>query len=224
MTFCRKYLLFLRQKFTLNAMQSIDDQILVKFKKARRGSLFFTEDFLYFGTAKAVSKVLERLVKTGEVSRVARGIYARLEIDSILGSIKPGTEAIAEAISRRDKARIVPTGVMALNALGLSTQVPMNVVYLTDGAARKITIGKRKIIFKKTAPKNLAAIGSISKIVIQAMKEIGNDNMTEKEVEVILSQLAKEDPYRLEHDIRMAPEWIRIIMRKALKKINDQVA
>ena len=134
-------------------MQSIDDHILIKFKKAGRGKLFFTEDFLSFGTAKAVSKALERLVKTDEVSRVARGIYARLEIDPILGSVKPGTEAIAEAIRRRDKARIIPTGVTALNALGLSTQVPMNVVYLTDGAARKITIGKRKIIFKKTAPK-----------------------------------------------------------------------
>ena len=202
-------------------MQSIDDHILIKFKKAGRGKLFFTEDFLSFGTAKAVSKALERLVKTDEVSRVARGIYARLEIDPILGSVKPGTEAIAEAIRRRDKARIIPTGVTALNALGLSTQVPMNVVYLTDGAARKITIGKRKIIFKKTAPKNLAALGDISKIAIQAMKEIGKDKITDREIAIILSHLAKEEPRRLEHDIRMAPEWTRIIMRKALKKAND---
>jgi hypothetical protein len=100
----------------------------------------------------------------------------------------------------------------------------MNIVYLTDGAARKITIGKRKIIFKRTAPKNLAAIGDISKIAIQALKEIGKDNLSEQEERIILQHVAKEDPLRLEHDISLAPEWIRIILRKALKKSNDQVA
>lgn len=199
-------------------MQSIDDKILIKIKKAKRGSLFFVEDFLSFGTAKAVSKALERLVIKAEVTRVARGIYAILNTDAILGTIKPTTEVIAEAIRRRDKARIIPTGVMAMNALGLSNQVPMNVVYLTDGAARKIDLGRRKIVFKKTAPKNLASIGKISILVIQALKEIGKDKVTESEIEIILNHLKKEEPYRLEHDIKLAPEWIRIIMRKALKK------
>lgn len=157
------------------------------------------------------------MAEKGEVFRVARGIYARLENDPILGLIKPSTEAIAEAIGKRDKARIVPTGVMALNALGLSTQVPMNAVYLTDGAARKIDLGKRKILFKKSAPKNLSSIGKISSLVIQALKVIGKENVTEQEINIILKQLQKEEQSRLEHDIRLAPEWIRVIMRKALK-------
>jgi hypothetical protein len=203
-------------------IESIDNHIIIKIKKARRGSLFFIEDFLRFGNSKAVAKALERLVEKGDVTRVARGIYARLENDPILGPIKPSTEAIAKAIAKRDKARIVATGSLAMNALGLSTQVPMNVVYLTDGAARKISLGKRKIIFKKTTPKNLSAIGSISKLVIQALKEIGKDKVTEDEIKIILEHLQKEDPYRLEHDIKLAPEWIRIIMRKALiPKDND---
>ena len=100
--------------------------------------------------------------------------------------IIPSTEAIAEAIRKRDKARIVPTGSMALSALGLSTQVPMNVVFLTDGAARKIDLGKRKILFKKSAPKNLSAIGKISGLVIQALKEIGKGNVAESEMQIIL--------------------------------------
>ncbi len=199
-------------------MQSIDINIINKIKKAKRGSLFFTEDFLRFGAAKAISKSLERLVEKELISRVARGIYARLEIDPILGPINPSTEAIAQAISKRDKARIMPTGVLALNALGLSTQVSMNVVYLTDGTPRKINIGKRKIIFKKTVPKNLSAIGKVSGLVIQALKEIGKDKITESEKAIILRQLQKEEQARLEHDIRLAPEWIRIIMRNALTK------
>ena len=197
-------------------MQSVDDKVIAKLKKAKRGSLFFTEDFLSFGSAKTVAKALERMVEKEEVFRVARGIYARLEKDPILGLLKPSTEAIAQAIAKRDKARIVPTGILALNALGLSTQVPMNVVYLTDGAKRKIDLGKRKILFKNTAPKNLSAIGKISSLVIQALKEIGKDNCTENEIQIILKQLAKEEPYRLEHDIRLAPEWIRVIMRQAI--------
>jgi len=195
---------------------NIEIQILVKIKKAKRGSLFFMEDFLRFGNSKAISKALERLVEKGEISRVARGIYTRMEKDSILGPVKPGTEAIAKAIAKRDKARIVATGVLALNALGLSTQVPMNVVYLTDGAARKINLGKRKITFKKASPKNLTAIGKISSLVIQALKEIGKGNVSEIEKKTIIEHLKKEETYRLEHDIRLAPEWIRIIMRQAL--------
>ncbi len=203
-------------------MYSIDDKIIEKVKKARRGSLYFAEDFLSLGSAKAIGKALERLVLKGEISRVARGIYARLAIDPVIGPIYPDTEAIAEAIRKRDKARIMPTGVLALNALGLSTQVPMNVVYLTDGSARKIILGKRKIQFKKSAPKNLAAIGKISGLVIQALKEIGKNNVSEKQIQIILQQLKNEEPYRLTHDMRLAPEWIRVIMRRSLKGDNDE--
>ncbi len=202
-------------------MESIDNKIIAKIKKAKRGSLFFIEDFLNLGTSKAVSKALERLVEKEDLSRVSRGIYSRLRIDPILGPISPTTEEIAEAVRRRDKARIIPTGILALNALGLSTQVPMNLVYLTDGAARTIQIGKRKIIFKKTSPRNLAAIGSISSLAIQALRETGKDKVTEDEINSILRQLEKEDPYRLQHDIKLAPEWIRIIMRQALKKHQE---
>lgn len=198
-------------------MESVDNKIIEKIKKAKRGSLFFIEDFLNLGTSKAVSKALERLVEKEDLSRVARGIYSRLRIDPVLGAISPTTEEIAEAVRRRDKARIIPTGTLALNALGLSTQVPMNLVYLTDGAARTIQIGKRKIVFKKTSPRNLAAIGSISSLAIQALREIGKDSVTEDEKKMILKQLEKEDPYRLQHDIKLAPEWVRIIMRQALK-------
>ena len=204
-------------------MDSIEEKILLRFRKTARGKLFFTEDFLKFGNAKAVSKALERLAKDQTILRVSRGIYTRPEIDPIFGQVKPGTEAIAEAISRRDKARIIPTGSAALNALGLSTQVPVNVVYLTDGSARKIVVGQRKILFKKTSPKNLACTGRISGLVIQAMKEIGKGKLTERQINIILQHLAKEDSKRLEHDIQLAPEWVRIIMRKALikQRINE---
>jgi len=195
---------------------SFEYLILDKVRKITKGTLFFTEDFVEFGSAKAIAKALERLVNHGKLSRVARGIYARLDVSPILGELLPTTEKIAQAISRRDMSRIMPTGALALNALGLSTQVPMNVVYLTDGAARKIEIGRRKIVFKKSVPKNLAAKGKISGLVIQALKDIGKDQVTDHDLNVILGHLRMEEVTHVKHDIKLAPEWIRAILRKAL--------
>ena len=192
-------------------------KILIKIKKARGGALFFIDNFLAFGNSKAVSKVLERLVEKGEIVRVATGIYTRPRKSELLGVVLPGIEEVAKAISKRDKARIVPTGSYALHALGLSAQIPMNVVYITDGAARKVKMGKQTITFKRSTPKNLAAQGPISKLAIQALKSIGKGKVMQEEEERIIELLKKERRTYLEHDILLAPEWIRIIMRKALK-------
>lgn len=201
--------------------ESTEIQVLRKICKASKGSLFFAENFLTLGNAKAVAKALERLTKQGELVRVARGIYVRPEIDPVIGPVTPGIEVIAKAIARRDRARIIPTGVYALHRLGLSTQVPLNVVYLTDGAARKIKIGKRTIRFKNATPKNVAAIGEISGLAIQALKTLGKDKANPDEIEKIKQLLKKEKITHLQHDIRLAPDWIRQIMQPVIntKKI-----
>ncbi|MBP7036488.1 MAG: hypothetical protein KBB47_06825, partial [Bacteroidales bacterium] len=97
---------------------STDDQILKKIRKAKRGTLFFIDDFASIGNKKTVGKALERLVNSGELHRVATGIYVRPVNDELLGVVLPGIEEIAEAIRKRDKARIVPTGSYALYKLG----------------------------------------------------------------------------------------------------------
>lgn len=196
--------------------KSIEIQILTKIKKAGRGTLFFVDSFTLLGNSKAVSKALQRLVEKGEIMRVATGIYVRPKKDPVIGMIIPGIEEIAKAIAKRDRARIVPTGIYALNKLGLSTQVPLNIVYLTDGAARKIKVGKHTITFKKTTPKNVAAVGEISKLAIQALRTIGKGNVTTKEIEKIQKMLKDEKPTRLKHDIRLAPAWIREIIKPIL--------
>jgi len=202
--------------------KSLENQILTKFKKAGRGTLFFTENFHSFGNAKAVNKTLERLVDKGELLRIATGIYVRPKKDLVIGVITPGIEDIAKAIAKRDRARIVPTGIYALNKLGLSTQVPLNIVYLTDGAARKIKVGKNTITFKKATPKNVAAVGEISKLAIQALRTIGKDKVTKEEIEKIQNLLKKEKPTRLEHDIRLAPVWIKEILKPILENLTNE--
>lgn len=223
MLICRKYLLYLRQGLTLIMSESVGNKILRKIKKARGGALFFPDDFVAFGSSTAILKALERLVGKDEIIRISRGIYCRPRISKLLNEpIMPTLDDIAQAIAKRDRARILPTGSYALNAIGLSTQVQMNVVYLTNGSARKLTIGNRRILFKKTSPKNLQAIGELSRLVIQALKEIGQGNVKDEERAKIVELLKKEKPDRLEHDIRLAPEWIRKILRQALPNKSIQ--
>ncbi|GAO30693.1 DUF6088 family protein [Geofilum rubicundum] len=195
---------------------TIEDKVIKKIKKAGRGTLFFTNDFIAIGNSKAVSKALERLVDKGEIKRVSRGIYARPKTSKLIGEVIPSKEEVAKAIAKRDKARIIPTGSYALNMLGLSTQVPLNAVFLTDGAARKIKLNTGMITFKRTTPKNLATIGKISGLAIQALKEIEKGKVELWEEKKIIQLLKKEDQSKLKHDLKMAPEWIRVIMRKAL--------
>lgn len=199
---------------------NIEYQILTKIKKARRGTLYFVENFIGFGNANAIRKALERLVKSGELFRFATGMYTRPQIDPVIGVVMPTIDDIAIAIARKDKARIMPTGVYALNKLGFSEQVPLNIVYLTDGSARKIKVANRTITFKKTSPKNVSAVGEISKLVIQALRVIGKDKITKLEIEKIQHLLMKEKKTRLEYDIRLAPNWIREIMYPALKSMS----
>ena len=183
-----------------------------------RGSIFFPSDFTSYGEVKAVGKSLERLTAKGDIVRLARGIYLYPEIDTVLGLgvLMPTIEQIAETIARRDKARIVPTGIYAMNKLGLSTQVPMNVVYLTDGAPRKVSLGNgRSIQFKYTTPRNLAFTNPLAMLVTFALKEVGKDNVTEDIIKRIKSVLQKERKENILADEALMPAWIRNITRKA---------
>ncbi len=198
-------------------MQSIENKVEINIKAKPRGALILAEDFLSFGSSEAIRKALERLEDKKIIIRVAHGIYVRPKISKLLGPLKPSAEEVAEAIAKRDRLRIIPSGSYALNALGLSTQVPMNIVLLTDGSPRMIKVGRQKIKFKRATPKTLLAKGKISRLVIQALKEIGNGKLREDEERKILDFLQKENEKDLKHDIALAPVWIQKIMNKALE-------
>jgi predicted transcriptional regulator of viral defense system len=197
-------------------MESVEKQIESFIKQNPLGSIFFPDDFSKLGSSEAVRKALGRLEEKKVISRVAHGIYTRPKISSLIGEVMPSAEEIAEGIAKRDKVRTIPTGSYALNALGLSTQIPMRIVLLTDGSPREVKIGLRTIKFKKTTPKNLMAKGKISCLVIQALKELGNGKVTEQEEQKIIKLLREEDKKDLIHDIGLAPVWIQKIMTKAL--------
>lgn len=197
-------------------MQSVESKIKKAVQSKPKGSLVFPEDFSAYGSNTAIRKALQRLEEKEVIVRIAQGIYVRPKNDLLIGDVLPSAEEVAKAITRRDRINTVPAGAYASNALGLSTQIPMNIVLLTDGSPREIRVGKRTIKLKKTTPKNLLAKGKISRLVIQALKDIGKDNLTPQEETIIINLLKEENRKNLLHDIALAPIWIQIIMRKAL--------
>ncbi len=188
--------------------QSIENKVLEHLKYRQRGKIYFTNDFATLGTSESIRKSLSNLVKKDILIRLTQGIYLYPKIDKELGVLYPSVDDVCRAIAKRDKARIEPTGIFALHSLGLSTQIPVNVVYLTDGIPRKIKYGNRTIKFKKTAPKNLAMKGKVSSLVIAALKQIGKENVSQ-EVELQLTKaLKKESVENVKHDAQLAPVWI----------------
>jgi hypothetical protein len=217
--FCPIFLLNLGQPLNQYAMYSIHNQIETKIKTLKKGTILFTTDFIEFGTAENVKKVLLRLEKKEVLIRLAHGIYLYPKKDKVLGILFPSTEEIALAIAKRDKARIISTGIQALQQLGLSTQVAMNVVYLTDGAPRKIKVGKRTITFKKTTPKNLTIKDKKLNVVIQGLKELGKENVDDNaklKIKKVLQQMTIES---IKEDSVAAPTWIR---NTILELINQE--
>ena len=198
-------------------MQSIDDKIYNRVQKCGRGLIFSANDFANIGEPKSVLKALERMTNSGVIIRVARGIYCYPKIDKVLGlgTLYPTFEEIAQYIAKRDKARIVPTGSYALNVLGLSTQVPANIVYLTDGSPRKIMLKSgRGIKFIKTAPKNLAFKNRLAMLLTFALKEIGERNVTEEQKQHIANLLKNEDKTAIEKDFSLMPNWIQLLLSR----------
>lgn len=199
-------------------MQSIYNEIKRMVENSEYGTLFFPYDFAALGSSDAIRAALVRLCRSGVLMRAAQGIYYYPKVDTKWGSgiITPTIEEIAEGIAKRDKVRIVPTGTYILNLLGLSTQIPANVVFVTDGSGRRVNLGKGKgILFKHTSEMRIFAFRSkMMSLVVMALREIGEHNVTEEHLSVIkqhLSTVLQED---FQTDIQLAPIWVRKTLSK----------
>jgi hypothetical protein len=178
-----------------------------------RGKIYFPSDFKMLGGADAVKMALSRLAEEKMIVRLAQGIYLYPKIDPELGILMPSIETIATALAKRDRARIIPSGVQAMQMLGLTTQVPLKVTYLTDGSPRRLKMGTRTITFKRVSPRQLAMKGKITTLVAQALQALGKENVTSETKALVHNALKQENPKFLQHDIALAPEWIAKIMR-----------
>ncbi len=199
-------------------MPSIEEHIIKYINKKKQGTIFVFNDFKALGNLTAVRVAMHRLVKKGVLQRIIPGLFVKPVTSKLLNkTIPPNLDKVAHAIARRDNAKIIPTGVFAMYALGLSTQIPLNLVYLTDGKSRKVKVGNSTIVFKKTSPKKLALKGKLSKLAILAMSEIGKDKLTPLEIEKIIHSVKKENINDLKHDLLLAPQWIAETINKGLE-------
>ncbi|MGJ1269266.1 DUF6088 family protein [Sphingobacterium spiritivorum] len=180
-----------------------------KILKSSRGELFFADDFNNFATPENIRVTLFRMENNGLIERLAHGIYIKPKKDPLLGTIYPNIGEIAKEIAKRDKARIAPTGVMALYLLGLTTQVPLKAVYLTDGSQREVKIGNLTIKFKRTVPKSFAIKDELLHLIVQAFKEKGQQEITEEFLETIKPAVKKLHEKVMQNEVIYAPVWIQ---------------
>lgn len=181
-----------------------------------KGKCFTPSDFADLGSSEAIRVALHRLSEKGKIRRILHGIYEFPRIHERLGVLPPKIENAASAIARRDRIRLLPSGAFAANLLGLSEQVPAKIVYRTDGASKAYEIGKTKILFKKTAPKTMAAADSISGTVFQALKYFGKEYVTPEVISKLKRRLSPENIERLNREAHLAPVWISKIIEREL--------
>lgn len=185
---------------------------------AKEGTIFIPDDFTTCGTPDAVRSGLSRLCRNGNLCRFAKGIYYIPTYDKWDGTLRePSLDAIALKIAQRDNARVIPTGAYALNKLGLSTQVPTNIIYITDGSARQMRFGEGKSITFRHSNNlgNFAYQSQLMQLAVLAMREIGEETITENQKEIIKKMITEHvSEQDFNHDIVLAPTWIRTILQR----------
>jgi len=169
---------------------------------------------LRIGSREAVDLALHRLARKGILRRLTRGVYHFPKQHPVLGALSPSADEIAYALAGRDHTRLQPTGAYAANTLGLSEQVPAKVVYLTDGPSRTVKMGSTTIQLRRTTPRNMAAAGRLSGLLIQALRELGEDHLTAEHLVQLKHRLPREKRIELLKDISLAPAWMHPIFRK----------
>ena len=189
-------------------MRSIDE--------SQPHSIFFISDYADFGAAETIRKILYEATLSGMLEKAGHGIYIKPKY-SRFGKVPVPLEKIAREIADRDRCEILPSGSTAANLIGLSTQVPMNLSYITTGSTRTINIGDRKISFRHASPRNFAAKWRVIPLLIQGIKEIGEGNISGAEYKAINQFIGRQQDPHLQEDLPLAPVWIQRIIKKLMQ-------
>ena len=200
--------------------QTTDFKVRSKIYGHGRGWVFTPNSFRGVGSRDAIDSAISRLWKEGTIRKLARGLYDYPVQDPILGTVAPSADQIARALVVRDVIRLQPSGAYAANILGLSEQVPSRVVFLTDGPARKVVLGKREIILQHTTPRNMATAGRRSGTIIQALRYLGKDQVDDRVMAILRRQISDEEGPKIHKDLRHAPEWIADLLRPITQPIS----
>ena len=206
-------------------MSTIQDDILDRIRGHDRGKVFTPKDFLDLGSRDAADQSLSRLVRSGEIQRLGRGIYHYPRVNELLGiPIGPDPDEIAEALGRQTGTRVLPSGAAAANRLGLSTQVPAKPVYLTDGRTRQVRIGGMVFQIRHAAPKELSAASRTSAMVFQALRHLGRTAIDDQVIARLRRVLSADQRQELLRDSRYTTDWIAAIVRQVAQDTKELVS
>jgi len=209
--------------FKTEMEDNISKTIRERISKIEASKLFTISDFADLNNDSLVTRTLSRLQNEGVIVRVATGIYMNPKRTQF-GILYPTIDQIANKIAERDKAQIMPTGDTALNILGLSTQVPMNAVYITNGAKRKVKVGERNIIFKNVIQKNFQFKGKLLPLIIIALKELGEKQVTEEiraKITTLIVKSNADERTTMKHDLYLSPAWIKELLLPIIKTVTE---
>lgn len=197
--------------------ESVDTQVLQRIQSHGPGWVFTPSDFADLGTRTAVATALKRHKAAGSIRLLGRGLYDVPRVHAALGTLWPAIESISRALERKDGLRLQPTGVYAANLLGLSEQVPAQVVFLTDGATRSVKVGPTQINLKRTTPRHMAAAGRLGGLLIQALRSLGAAHTTPQRIEHLRTSLPPEERAKVLQDLALAPEWMHAHLREVAR-------
>lgn len=190
-------------------IQSMDKQVWQRIASQGEGWVFTPSDFADVGSRTAVASALMRYAAAGQIRQLSRGLYDWPRQHPVLGVLWPDVAQVAQALERKDGLRLQPAGAYAANMLGLSEQVPVQVVYLTDGPSRQVAVGPTLITLKRTTPKNMACAGRLSGLLIQALRFLGEVHVSPERIAHVRRSLPAEQRAKLTADLAYAPAWMR---------------
>lgn len=195
------------------------EQVKKRLQDTKEGSAFIPSDFFDIAEAVKINKCLDRLEETGDLRRVMRGIYVKPRFSELLNrDVPPRSDDIAKAIARNYGWTIVPCGGTALNMLGLSTQVPAVWFYVSDGPYKTYEVDGMTLKFKHTDNKNeLINISYKTALAVQALKALGKDNVTDKELRGISKLLTENEKVQMLVEAKRVTAWVYELIRKICK-------
>ena len=186
---------------------------IAKLTRSTPGRVFTPYDFLDLGSPHSVGMALMRLVRSGALRRLARGLYDVPRQHPLLGELQPTADEIAQALSRRDGALVQPAQAMAANLLNLSEQVPARAVYETDGPSRIVKVGSLTIQLKHRPPRQVRNASPMSNLVFAALRSVGKANVNQARVTHLRQTLSAKDRAALLKDLPLAPAWMHPTLR-----------
>jgi hypothetical protein len=195
-------------------MNSTAAAILKRVRVHGRGWVFTPRDFLDLGTRGAVDLVLWRLTRDKCVRRLTQGIYDYPRVHKKLGILAPNPDDVAAVLAAKTGSRVQISGARAANLLGLTDQVPAQLVYLTDGPARRVKIGAQTIQLKPARPSRFPGAGTPAGLALQAIRAVGPNANKDFVVRQLSRALSARDRTQLAKLIKHAPAWSHEIIRQ----------